>query len=192
MDKYVDPIPLYLLRYFLEIRHHEKEKGWLYRRLSDMPFESAYKEMLDVDVLVDLKLIAVSDSGKRLASDDRWVELCDGVRAFTGGTVESILVPDMFIVLSRGRHLLSEYLQKALLWLLAAALGAVIGSLATMNLTNALQSKESDHVERVVSGLELESSLADGVVVLADDLDELCSVVRSEVGEVDQALTDVT
>lgn len=187
----MDPIPLYLLRYFLEIRRHEKEKGWLYGRLSEMPFEDAFKEKLDVDVLVDLKLIDVSDSGKRLVSDDRWVELCDGVRAFTVGTVESILVPDMFIVLSRGRHLLSEYLQKALLWLLAAALGAVIGSLATMHLSDALQGGEDDHVERVVSGFELESCLVDRVVVLADDLDELCSVVRSEVGEVGQALTDV-
>lgn len=188
----MDLIPLYLLRYFLEIRRHEKEKGWLYGRLSEMPFEDAFKEKLDVDVLVDLKLIAVSDSKRKLVSDERWIELCDGVRAFTGGTVESILVPDMFIVLSRGRHLLSEYLQKALLWLLAAALGAVVGSLATMHLSDALQGAEADHVERVVSGLELESGLFDSVVALADDLDELRSVVRAEVGEVDQALTDVT
>lgn len=115
----MDSVPVYLLVFFLRIRKHSGEVGYLVTRAKRSDYRTALDEESMVRDLEQLHLIAPS-------KDKEAVE-------FPGeGTV---IVHGSFLTLSRGRWYWAEPLAKLLAWAAATLVGAVVGTLVTLKIT---------------------------------------------------------
>lgn len=125
----MDTVPIYLLAYFLKIRKHSGEVGYLERRFERYDATRAADEETMLRELVDLHLVGVSVDDVDVVIDP--VVRHEGGRvSVRKGTQLTIRVPACFVVLARGRYIWTEILAKFVGWLLTAIVCGFAGGLA--------------------------------------------------------------
>lgn len=111
----MDSAPAYLLLYFLKIRKHSGEVGYLVARAKKSGYAMALDEESMARDLNDLHLIALSNEKEELRFGS-----------------ETVLVHKTFWLLSRGRWYWTELIARSAAWAITASVGAVLGTLCTL------------------------------------------------------------
>lgn len=123
-------VPLYLLVYYLEIRKHAEEVGYLERRFRGMDLTRAADEKVMIEELVDLHLIAVTEQEVDVTYNPLIEQLGPGHFAYRVGRESTLAVPKEFIILARGRYVWTELLARFVGWLVTALVCGFAGGLA--------------------------------------------------------------
>lgn len=131
----MEPVPAYLLAFFLQIRKHSGESGYLVSRVKGKDVTRATDEVAMLRELRDLHLIALSGKEEDVTFDPLAYEQKPGVTVHRLGTEGQVCVPITFWTLARGRWYWTELLTRATAWALTASVGAVLGALCTLWLT---------------------------------------------------------
>ena len=126
----MDAVPLYLLAYYLQIRQHADEVGYLERRLKGMDLAHACDEQAMILELVDLHLIGVAKKEVEITYNPLVEEVRPGCVIHRGGTEHTLRVPEMFVIFARGRYIWTELLAKFVGWLATAIVCGYAGGLA--------------------------------------------------------------
>lgn len=135
----MNSVPIYLLAFFLEIRQHQNEVGYLKRRLENVDLVTAVNEKSMVNELKDAHLIAVSNREDEVVFNPLVEEVAPGVVVHRCGIESTVTVPQTFFVLARGRYIWAELLTSYLGWLLTAVVCGIAGGLAVIAQGNTLQ-----------------------------------------------------
>lgn len=128
----MEPVPAYLLAYFLRIRRHSGESGYLVARMEGKDLVHATDEVAMLQELRDLHFIALSDKEEDVVFDPLTIEIAPGMTVSTLGTEKRVHVPTTFVTLARGRWYWTELVTRAAAWALTASVGAVLGALFTL------------------------------------------------------------
>lgn len=130
----MDSVPIYLLRFFLDIRKHSGELGYLAHRFEQEGFERALSEAALFMELRHLHLVADTPTTQTVTFHDLSVfvvpDYWDGKVPHDGVTDMRIDVPVVFYVAARGRYIWVELLTRYVVWLLTAIVCGVAGGLA--------------------------------------------------------------
>lgn len=126
----MDKVPAYLVVKFFQIRKHVGDHAWPRAEFESIGAFEAVQELSALHELRDLGLIA-------LGAEDEAVgyvggAFCPDPANASPGRRDWVPCPKGFLVLSRGRWLWLELACDGALWALSAAVGAVIGTAATM------------------------------------------------------------
>ncbi len=125
----MDTAPAYLLWYFIRIRKHSGESGYLVSRVKGGNLVEATDELSMLWELRDLHFIALSEEDQDVVFQPLEFEPAPGIVVRRVGTQMTISVPNSFIVLARGRWYWTEILSRAAVWAITASVGAVIGGM---------------------------------------------------------------
>lgn len=131
----MEPVPAYLLVFFLRIRRHSGESGYLVSRVKGKDVTRATDEIAMLRELRDLHFISLSGKEEDVTFDPLAYEKEPGVIVHRLGTEELAHVPVTFWTLARVRWYWTELLTRATAWALTASVGAVLGALCTLWLT---------------------------------------------------------
>lgn len=123
----MDSVPAYLLLYFLKIRKHAGEVGYLERRMTLNGLAHAMDEKQMLSELCDLHLIALSENENEVVFPQKFVELGPGLPA-PGASV--VKIPLVFVVAVRGRYVWFELLLRYVGWVATALVCGFAGGLA--------------------------------------------------------------
>ena len=128
----MEPVPAYLIAFFLQIRRHSGESGYLVSRVEGKDVTRATDEVAMLEELRDLHFIALSGKKEDVTFDPLVYEKEPGVIVHRLGTEKRVHVPTTFWTLARGRWYWTELLTRATAWALTASVGAVLGALFTL------------------------------------------------------------
>lgn len=128
----MESAPAYLLAYFMRIRKHSEEPGYLVSRMKGKDITRVTDEVTMLRELRDLHFIGLTEEYEEIAFDPLVHEPAPEVTAFRVGTEKRVPVPVMFITLARGHWFWTELVTRAAAWALTASVGAVLGALFTL------------------------------------------------------------
>lgn len=128
----MESVPAYLLAYFLRIRKHSEERGYLVSRMKGKDMASVTDEVAMLRELSDLHLIGLSDKEAEIVFGPLVFEVEPGVTVHRAGTETRVYVPTTFVTLARGRWYWTELVTRAAAWAVTASVGAVLGALCTL------------------------------------------------------------
>lgn len=131
----MDPVPAYLLVYFLKIRRHSGERGYLVARMDGKDLVRTTDEVAMLRELRDLRFIALSDNEEEVVFDPLVYSPNPGTIVHRGGTEHRVPVPTTFFTLARGRWYWTELFTRVAAWALTASVGAVLGAVLTLWIT---------------------------------------------------------
>ena len=138
----MDKVPAYLVAHFIKVRNHMDgddavDEGWLRSRFTSRSPQRAMELALVLEELADLHLVGFATEKEELVyiGGDFCPDPPDQWRSIIGA--ESVMRPREVVLFPRGRWLWTEFLFEGLAWAAAAAVGAVIGTLATGALAGA-------------------------------------------------------
>ena len=131
----MESVPAYLLVYFLRIRGHSGESGYLVSRMKGKDITHVTDEVAMLRELRDLHFVGLSEKQEDVVFDPLVYEKEPGVTVYRVGTERRVPVPTTFVTLARGRWYWTELATRATAWALTASVGAVLGALFTLWLT---------------------------------------------------------
>lgn len=134
----MEPVPAYLLVYFLMIRAHSGEPGYLVARMEGKDLDRVTDEVAMLRELRDLHFIGLSNHEENVVFDPIVKKVTPNLTVWRAGTEKGVPVPASFVTLARGRWFWTELVTRAVGWAASSAVGAAIGALATIWLAAAL------------------------------------------------------
>lgn len=128
----MEPVPAYLIAYFIRIRRHAGEQGYIVSRMKDLDIQSATDEVCMLKELRDLHFIGLSGEQHEIVFDSMGnpVDTSRIKNIFSGRM--STQVPDGFVLLARGRWYWTELVTRASSWAMTAAAGSVVGAMIAL------------------------------------------------------------
>lgn len=123
----MDRIPGYLLIFYIQIKRHAEERGYLKKRLEKLDPVKATYEITMLHELRELHLIGLSEAETEVVFNPIVNHESPNHIVIGPRTETRVLVPDLFVILARGRYVWSELICDVALWLLASLTGSVIG-----------------------------------------------------------------
>lgn len=126
----MERVPAYLAWYFLRIRGHHDEPGYLVERFADMGLDRMLLEVQMLDELYKRGLVSLTDRRDERVFDPRRVEIAPGVTATTTGTEKRVTYPAMFVITPLGHYFLREAALSAVGTTAWTAIVALMGAAA--------------------------------------------------------------
>ena len=132
----MEPVPLYLSWYFLRIRRHRGERGYLSERANRLGFDRALLESQMLKDLFDRGLIMLPliDSWEKKVYDPLHETLATGVTIERAGTQREVPFPAEFDVTPMGHYFLREAAASLVGTTAWTALVALMGAAAAVAL----------------------------------------------------------
>lgn len=128
----MEKVPLYLTWYFLKIRRHKMEEGYLEKRFAKMEKD---KMCLETQMLNDLHkrgLIALSEKRLEKVFDPLVYSPSPGIVVHRAGTEYRVPYPSIFDITPAGHYFIREKMASAITsisWtIIAAAVGGFVGA----------------------------------------------------------------
>lgn len=132
----MEPVPLYLSWYFLRIRRHHGERGYLSKRAGRLGFDRALLESQMLKDLFDRGLIMLPllEEWEKKVYDPLRQTLASGVTIECAGTQREVPFPAEFDVTPMGHYFLREAAASLVGTALWTALVALMGAVAAVAL----------------------------------------------------------
>lgn len=124
----MEPVPAYLLAYFIRIRKHADEPGYLVARMEGEDVARVTDEIAMLGELRDLHFIGLSKEEDYVVFDKVTKKAARCTASWQAAIMGNAPVPHLFTVLARGRWYWTELVTRAAAWALTASVGAVIGA----------------------------------------------------------------
>lgn len=131
----MEPVPAYLLAYFLRIRKHSDEIGYLVTRLEGKGIVSFTDEITMLRELRDLHFIGLSDKEDEIVFDKVTGKAMRCTADWQKAIMVSASVPRCFTIFARGRWYWTELLTRATAWALTASCSAALGAIFAIWIT---------------------------------------------------------
>lgn len=122
--------PVYLAWYFLRIRRHHDQPGYLAKRFDNMELDRALLEVQMLDKLYKRGLVSLTDRRDEMVFGPHGIEIAPGVTATTTGTETRVSYPVMFGITPLGHYFLREAALSAVGTTAWTAVVALMGAVA--------------------------------------------------------------
>lgn len=127
----MERIPVYLLWFFVRIRKHKREDGYLERRFEDMKLD---KMLIEVQMLRQLStrgLVNLSSTTAEKVYDPHVISPKPGMYVHRAGTETRVTFPTMFDVTPAGKYVILETLAGATGLVVWTFVSAFLGGLVS-------------------------------------------------------------
>lgn len=126
----MERVPAYLAWYFLRIRGHHDEPGYLVERFADMGLDRMLIEVQMLDELYKRGLVSLTDRRDEMVFGPHRIEIAPGVTATTTGAETRVSHPVMFGITPLGHYFLWEAALSAVGTTAWTAVVALMGAVA--------------------------------------------------------------